>query len=495
MSEIIVLSDYSPVPEESVEFCKQLQEAIERNNSHILRLYTDVDDEDDGETEEDWDAIGAGHGRGRKKTLEVFGSYNGKYSVGGFVGILSYQARTVYIHSRFDGQRDRSDGQKDRFLDYVLRGTNVPAAVASFSEANAVATDLTGLLLPRLFLKKLSEAFQLGPFRQYRTFEYNDSRVRGHIDFARHIQLNPLENGRIAYSVREYTLDNPVNHIILAAIGILRREYGQELAFLLRADPVLRRPVEDLEAALGREDLTPVALRRLLAHANESITHPMLYSYEELRRLAIRIIAARGVSPFDSDEKNDQNELVSGILLPMSRVWERFLENKLSQFDLKRQKEAEVDILLPGKDGSGSGRRSVKPDLFISGKGVFDAKYRKPWSEAFKRELKEPAKSLKWIGSGIREDVFQILSYMYIFQLHTAGVVFPYPLSGKADSPVPVPFCVTRGMNDVFWLLPFPIPTDADSQAEFDQLMDSWSAEFVETLQSRVLNTRSTEMI
>ena len=57
-------------------------------------------------------------------------------------------------------------------------------------------------------------AYRKGIYKQYCTFEGNDSKVRGKIDIARHIRLNPLFNGKIAYSYREYTINNNTNRLI-----------------------------------------------------------------------------------------------------------------------------------------------------------------------------------------------------------------------------------------------------------------------------------------
>ena len=54
-------------------------------------------------------------------------------------------------------------------------------------------------------------------YRQYRTFQYNDPHPRGWLDVARHLRLNPMNNGKCAYAAREYTLDNPVDRLILLA--------------------------------------------------------------------------------------------------------------------------------------------------------------------------------------------------------------------------------------------------------------------------------------
>jgi 5-methylcytosine-specific restriction endonuclease McrBC regulatory subunit McrC len=196
--------------------------------------------------------------------------------------------------------------------------------------------------------------------------------------------------------------------------------------------------------------------------------------YETLRRLCLMILKRRGQDPFHSDGSR-----VSGILIVMSRTWELLLEKTLG---------------LPGQRTTHilSGRRSVKPDLPLAG-GVLDAKYKKIWEDVYLEELSKSenrpqpkGKKSRWNNATVRADVYQILSYIYLFQFNNGGTVFPVSKrqAGRAFS-----LTVLEGMpgDPHFWLIPLPIPDDAADQWEFDcrmdenlrqlrKLLDSWIA-------------------
>jgi len=471
------------------EFCKELQKAINANPDDILLLYSSGDDgniPDIVQREKDKKSLL----RSSSGTPELF-SKNADVSdeglrVNGLAGILHFQNTTVYIHSRFDHSKENSSiakaGDKsvyaDRFLSYILRHIGIPA-VLMHRCAPTSGNDLISLLLPRLFLKQLTNAFSQGFYRQYQTVEYNGCRVRGHIDVARHIRLNPMKNGRIAYSAREYTVDNPLNHLILAAYGVLRRSYSAQLDTYLQNEPELSRPIAMLETQLGREDISPTSLRRLIAEAKDPVTHPMLRDYEALRKMAMQILRFEGKNPFLHSEGDDGGS-VSGILVSMPRVWERMLESRLSTIlsDIGQQS---FHIL--------ENRREIIPDLLSRSTGaVFDAKYKESWERVYQKELEKDAEGgqINWGYQGVREDVFQILSYMYVLNCRIGGVIHPWTDKRQYEAKS---FQVSNALsNHNFILLPFAIPSGEMDQQSYDDLMDEsakklekWIRDILET--------------
>lgn len=433
--------------EKIIKFCNELQQSINKDDGAIFRLNAGAEADSSDDEEDD------------KKT-SVFKD-NGT-RVNKYAGILSFRGKTIVIHSRFD----HSD--KDYFLSYVLRKLSVPARSSDTLAPPAASGTIEELLLPRVFLELLVSACGVGLYRQYQTVLYNDSSPRGHIDIARHIRLNPMENGRIAYSSRVYTIDNPVNHLILAAYTALRGKYGGEMARLLQSDSRLRRPVQALSEQLGSVDLSPASIRQLVHKADAPITHPMHRRYETLRRMSIMILRSEGLDLFSQTD----NLRASGILIPMDRVWERLLESLFPEDILRAQ--TKFDVL--------GGRRQLKPDLLLPA-AVFDAKYRLPWTQTYDDEIRKKTRST-WKRDGIRADVFQVVSYMYALRRSTGGVIFPYP--SDASKPETIHTVISEGLpedlrrEDDFWLFPFPVPTKADSQADFDQIMEKNSSRFRE---------------
>src|SRR5690554_6543804 len=89
------------------------------------------------------------------------------------------------------------------------------------------------MLLMLIFVNQLELALNQGLYRQYQIKEYNDSKIKGRIDINRHIKLNPLQNGKIAYSTREYTVMNPINQLILLADHYLEKKYNESYKSIL----------------------------------------------------------------------------------------------------------------------------------------------------------------------------------------------------------------------------------------------------------------------
>ena len=86
--------------------------------------------------------------------------------------------------------------------------------------------EILDLILAIIFAMQIARAYRKGIYRRYRTYENNDSKLKGRIDVARHIRLNPIFNGNIAYSSREYTADNDMNRMILTAYTSLQKTAG-----------------------------------------------------------------------------------------------------------------------------------------------------------------------------------------------------------------------------------------------------------------------------
>src|ERR1039458_10081644 len=93
----------------------------------------------------------------------------------------SGEAVQIEIGSRFD------EGRKQFFLTYLL------SKVFGGSIVDLVdlgRDSLWDMLLAFLFHRRLREASAVGLFKQYQTFDHNDTRVRGRIDVDEHLRRN-----------------------------------------------------------------------------------------------------------------------------------------------------------------------------------------------------------------------------------------------------------------------------------------------------------------
>lgn len=468
-NEKIILTDYSPVKEEYRKSCMDLQEKIDEGKFEILIP------EELKKRKEDREG----------KYPTVFGLFNNEYYTKKYAGILYYDGKLIIIHSRFDGESD-----KNYFLRYALEKTDlVPWKILADMDVSMSPGSMFRALLGQIFLRQLQEAYAVGVYREYRSFEYNDARPKGRLDIARHIRLNPMENGKVAYSTREYTTDNPMNHLILAAYGCLlaRSETKKTTQKFLEKNKSLRRPLEELGWSLGSEEITAANLKRILHQTERAIAHPLHRKYENVRRTARMILKNYGLELFENAGKK-----VGGVLIPMDRLWELFLEKAVFPCvtDVSTSAQEKIPVILEKGKENAKGKRIFKPDFILKKveekdgqkvevKTVLDAKYRKAWSDAYTKD--------DWRES-VRNDVFQVMSYMFVTKAKIGGILFPQRRAGAEDKGENKEYKICAGMSEEFRIIPVPIAdTEKTDQYEvFCRSMDEYCNECAETIKNCV---------
>lgn len=313
-------------------------------------------------------------------------------------------------------------------------------------------------LLAFIFVEQIEHACRKGLYRRYRTYECNDSRVKGKIDITRHIRLNPLNNGKIAYSYREYTIDNDVNKLIFTAYTYLQKRYPDTMKSLEKR----RKTVGECMSKF-RNIMQPASrqeAQKLVQRERRKITHSVYHDWEEVRKTAIILLRHMGIS-VENDKDKAQNK-IHGVLINMNWIWEKYLESILKdklkeEYCLKAQHEKKIFFL----NGEGQGKRTLKPDLCIFKKEnvntntpvlILDAKYKNAWSKAAVGEEFEES---------VREDCFQILSYMYGFGCNKSGIFCPV-VEAEEEAPKLLDYTIrkdeTNRKDGKFYLLPLQIP-------------------------------------
>ena len=230
---------------------------------------------------------------------------------------------TIEIRSRFDN--------KDKpffLLDMLTQGNLV------FSNDSIPSNDRESIfdcLLLWQMKKNLLRAYEKGVFRAYNTFHENGSKVKGSIDFARHIKLNAgLNNGNISYTYREKSADNYLNHLILLAYNHLKKKYYKAVVENLDGD----YEVSQVLNLLYNETGYPKYGKGFIIRKCETpIAHPYYTEYEELRQTCLAILRDEGISLFSG-----MGEKTQGILYYIPDLWEEYLESKLTGVSLKSQK-------------------------------------------------------------------------------------------------------------------------------------------------------------
>lgn len=434
MSNLIKLKDYSDVSEKNELTQEKLRDQLLKLSAENVFSIPEMSDEE-------------------KESFRVLANFNGRLWTQNYTGILQIEDRNVFISSRFDDDScfftqyilDKALGMKINIFQDMKPGVNHGGILEQ--------------LLAFIFVEQIEHACRKGLYRRYRTYECNDSRVKGKIDITRHIRLNPLNNGKIAYSYREYTIDNDVNKLIFTAYTYLQKRYPDTMKSLEKR----RKTVGECMSKF-RNIMQPASrqeAQKLVQRERRKITHSVYHDWEEVRKTAIILLRHMGIS-VENDKDKAQNK-IHGVLINMNWIWEKYLESILKDqlkegYCFKAQHEKKIFFR------NGKGNRTLKPDLCIYKKGnadtpvlILDAKYKNAWSEAVGGKFKE----------SVREDCFQILSYMYGFGCNKSGIFCPVVEAEEEkaveESSELLEYTITNETNRKFYLLPLQIPNSKNN--------------------------------
>ncbi len=368
----------------------------------------------------------------RKLYSPDFGSRGDKEYYGGIVGVISDSIEfisdsdhseeaettqkynvTLQIQTRVDAK-----GSKPFFLATMLRRDGI------IWDDNTVPADdeeLFDFLLLFRFMKHLETAILKGYYKSYRRFEKNDDHVKGSIDIARHIRTNlGQNNGRIAYSYRENTIDNYLNQLIVAAYDHLKRKYPELVINNIDSNLDLYGVIAFLKYETGYGIQNHTAL---LKNNARKISHPFFSEYEDLRITCIKILRDESVSFFDGI--NDEE--TQSILFYLPDLWELYLKDVMISKVQDVLYSAQVVINSFGKyDDKGIVKyeQETRPDYQFMIKTeessktimILDAKFKpEKWNEAIVSGK---------IGA-VMEDYNKCIRDMVSANTHATGVIFP----------------------------------------------------------------------
>lgn len=319
---------------------------------------------------------------------------NNKIRTGNILGFIGIGQTQLQIHSRFDEGTDTN-----YFLHYMLQKV---FAINLFDWEHTSGQDDIFNFLLYLFPNYLKQAYNQGLFKQYQTFNHNDSNVRGRIDLSRHIRQNIPFVGNVAYQTRKYTYDNAITQLIRHTIEyISNTPIGKAI---LNNDTDTRDAVNAIRQATP--SYNPNDKKRIINNNLRPMVHPYYDKYTKLQKLCLRILRHEKLS-YDNADTNK----IHGILFDGAWLWEEYLAKIITDFTHPQNKEKKGGIHLFQNPKSGI----RYPDFYKintttdnSNKDtttVIDAKYKK---------------TIK------RDDLHQIVTYMYILQAKTGGFIFPF---------------------------------------------------------------------
>lgn len=319
-----------------------------------------------------------------------------KISTGNIMGFVGLGDTQLDIKSKF-----AQDDGRDYFLHYMLQKV---FSINLFDIKHTSNKEQVFDFLLYFFPHYLKKALAQGLFKKYRTFEHNDANLRGVIDVSRHIRQNIPFKGTVAYNTRTHSYDNEITQLIRHTIEFIKTKPSGKI--VLNNDLETRQCVSQIVAATPT--YKPTLRDKIIGQNLRPVRHPYFSAYTALQNLCIKILR------HESIKFGNEKDKVYGILFDGAWLWEEYLAPFLKDFTHPRSNTDNI-----GKKMFCNPHRVLcQPDFFIDGKIVLDAKYKK-------HETLFDGKQ--------REDRFQLLSYMHVFNASQSGLIVPSNKTGLLE--------------------------------------------------------------
>lgn len=382
------------------------------------------------------------------------------------LAFLTVNKTDIVIHSRF------CNSDNDLFLYFLLEKVGGMSVTHLLSKSGKIsALDL----YPYFFARLLKNAVSQGVFKSYVKHSYNDNKVKGYIDVARHIKSNIPFNGKVAYSTREHSEDNHVTQLVRHTIEYMTTNKMW--------------PCMDKETASVVElicSLTPsysANKRHNIIRQNETnnAIHPYYDKYKALQQLCLAILKQKR-----SGYGDDSSHKINGILIDGAWLWEEYMAVVLrEQFDHFTQKSA-FDLF---KSPEEKYFQKIIPDYLSKGwtdgedahaEAVADAKYMR---------LED---RLKLQGEQAYSVYYKTIMYMHRFNSQK-GFIF-YPMEANAEgSAHDIKELSIAGTDSKIYMCGFRIPKieaskDPERFTKFKSAMENAEREFRTEVSTKLTN-------
>lgn len=378
----------------------------------------------------------------------------------GFVGINN---TSLSIHSRFTHKKQNGEvdeNGQDFFLYHMLFkvfSINVFSLEHS-SNQNDRILDFLLFLFPSMLKNALSQ----GLYKEYQTRYYDDSRVRGAIDVNRFIQNDVPFKGCVSYHTREHCYDNSVTQLIRHTIEFIKHHpFG---AAVLQNDQETVDCVSQIRQATASYNQRD---REQVLNANRKPKiHPYFLKYKDLQRLCIRILR------YESLKYGQEKDKVYGVLFDGAWLWEEYLNTILKEcgFSHPRNKESKGGIRMFAQNND---------------EDLFDNNSRRMYPDFYRKDYILDAKYKHLNRTVGREDLYQVVSYMYCMKAAFGGYIYPdegnnsvakYKLAGFGEDYNP------ENSGGILRVIPFKVPQNQQDWQDFIKKIEEEEKTLVKSL-------------
>ena len=346
----ITLTDFTPISEAKITTeNKDVEKRLSKNKEKFVKNCLDNIKKDN---------LIINYNRANaNQPLNFYKSFNNDCYTDGYVGVMK---STFQAHENFDPIQNNTQGdavqasyEVEAIIEIRSRFDNDPKKPYFLStmlmeslglklDHSLVPTnddDFFDFLLIFLFKQQLETAYEKGFYKTYVSFEENDDKPKDTIDIDRHIRLNMGQNnGKIAYSHRESTYNNPFNHLIICAYEYLKKKFPDQTEAMIN-DCTAYDAIRQIRTFISYNNYQNSIM---IAKNLRPITHPFFLEYEALRQTCIMILRDEGVSIFSGNENETQS-----IVFYLPDLWELYMEKHLKKdkMDYKINSQCKLKVL------------------------------------------------------------------------------------------------------------------------------------------------------
>ena len=346
-------------------------------NEHLLVFPLSIDDTDDR--------------IGDSTIVDIYAENENSVRIksGNIMGFVGRKNQQMKIYSRFENQKH------DFFLHYMLQKVfsfNIFKLDFTSSEDNVFE------FLVYMFPAMLKKAMRQGVYKEYRRFRHNNANVRGTIDISRHIRENIPFRGTVAYNTREFCFDNSITELIRHTIEYIKTIPSGDM--ILSSD----KTVEDCIKKIVSYTPSYIHTERIKIIQDNLLpcNHPFYTEYTTLQKLCVQILRQEEIKYGTDDDR------IYGILFDGAWLWEEYLNTLLCEKGfIHSENKLGTGAIYLFEHGGQRFPDFWKQDI------VLDAKYKKLAINGTRLDIE-------------RDDVHQIMAYMYRLKASKGGIVCPY---------------------------------------------------------------------
>ena len=394
----------------------------------------------------------------------------GKASIttGNIAGFIQSGKTQVNINSRF---YDRA-GNSDYFLYYLLMKLN-NINIANLDDRDFKSDDSILNLLILAFPFFLNKAFRFGVFRTYRTFEYDNSRIKGQIDIPKFLKRDMPFMGKISHKFREFTSDNYLLELVRHTIEYIRQtSFRNVLSSQATTRDNVRLCIESTPNYKKSERA------RVMQKNLKAIHHPYYRAYTALQRLCLMVLQGKRIV-YDSDDSANR---LSGILFDVAYLWEEYLATMLkkgSGFEHPENKSGKGGIRMFDND-------TAESDI------KYGKLYRRIYPDFYKKIEDKPKESFlldakyKRLDDNLRrDDLYQIVTYMHTMKIDNGGFIYPTKTdTGFGNVEFILKHYALAGYGGTVFKIGFPIPQNKHKFQDFREVIEQRENSFVELIRN-----------